>query len=264
MIKNQGINILLNIYFGPIVNAARAIATQVDSAVLSFAHNFITAVRPQIVKSYASGNTPQMLTLVFRTTKMTFFLLFCFILPLQLELPFVLKLWLKQIPEYVLVFTRIMLVNALIDSVSYPLMGASQATGKIKLYQAVVGGISILNLPIALFVLYLGFSAVSVQVIGVILSLFAFFARIIILSRQLQFSLWQYIKKALIPIGLVFIAGSILPIAFVSIYPMKLMRMFFSTGISILSIGITVFIFGLSQNEKEFIKNKIKILFRIF
>jgi O-antigen/teichoic acid export membrane protein len=258
IVKNQGINILLNIYFGPIVNAARAIAMQVDSAVLNFATNFTTAVRPQIVKSYASGNQSQMLSLVFYSTKATSFLLLFFILPLQLELSFVLNVWLKQIPEYVLAFTRIMLVNAVIDSISYPLMGASQATGKIAVYQTVVGGISILNLPIALIVLTIGFSAISVQIVGVGLSVSAFFARIIIVSRQLQFSICQYIKNTMTPIILTFIAGSIIPVIFVSLYPMGTKRFFITLFISIISLGLSVIFIGFSKHERSILIGGIR------
>jgi O-antigen/teichoic acid export membrane protein len=258
VVKDQGINILLNIYFGPIVNAARAIAMQVNSAILSFAHNFITAVRPQIVKSYAAGNQSQMLSLVFHATKATSFLLLFFILPLQLELSFVLQAWLKQIPEYVLAFTQIMLVNAVIDSISYPLMGASQATGQIAIYQIVVGGISILNLPIALIVLIIGFSAISVQIVGVGVSAVAFFVRIILLSRQLQFSIYQYLKNTVIPIVLTVIAGSIIPIVFVSLYPMGMKRFFITLFISIISLGLSIFFIGFSKYERSILVKGIR------
>jgi O-antigen/teichoic acid export membrane protein len=258
VVKDQGINILLNIYFGPVVNAARAVAMQVNAAVLSFAHNFTTAVRPQIVKFYASGNQSQVLSLVFHSTKATSFLLLFFILPLQLELPFVLHIWLKQIPKYVLIFTRIMLGNALIDSVSYPLMGASQATGKIALYQTVVGGISILNLPIALIVLISGFSAASVQIVGVGLSLVAFFARIVILSRQLRFSIYHYLKNTVAPIVLAVIAGSIIPVIFVFLCPAGIVRLFATLLISTASLGLSVFFIGFSKNERLIIIQEIR------
>jgi O-antigen/teichoic acid export membrane protein len=243
------------------VNAARAVAMQVDSAVLSFAHNFTTAVRPQIVKDYASGDKEAMLLLVFRSTKVTFFLLFLFILPLQFELQFILQLWLKQIPEYVLVFTRILLISALIECISYPLMGASQATGKIKVYQGIVGGITILNLPVVLVILSLGFSAVSVQIVGLILTVCAFFARVIILSRQLQFSIWQYIKNTMFPILLVFGLGSVVPSIWIFVYPEGLFKIFATIVISILSVILTVFFIGFSRDERLFVITKIKNIF---
>jgi O-antigen/teichoic acid export membrane protein len=261
VVKNQGINILLNMYFGPIVNAAQTIAGQINSTVLNFARNFSTAMRPQIIKTYASGNIINSWALVISATKATFFLLFFFILPLQLELSFMLKLWLKQIPEYVLIFVRIMLMNALIDSIGYPLFAVSQATGRIKLFQLIAGGIEIFNLPIALVVLIIGFSAVSVQIVVLTLSIFAIFARIFILSRQLQFSVRQYFKNAIIPIVYVLIVGSGIPIFFRCIYPAGLMRLFLTVMISIMSVIVSVFVLGLSQNERLFVIRKIKTEF---
>jgi O-antigen/teichoic acid export membrane protein len=258
VVKNQGINILLNIYFGPLVNAAQTIAGQINSTILNFARNFTTAMRPHIVKSYASGNKTQVLALFFSATKATFFLLFFFILPLQLELPFVLELWLKQIPEYVLIFIRIMLVNALIDSISYPLVGVSQATGNIKVFQIAVGGIELLNLPIALVALIIGFPAMSVQVVVVIVSIGAFLVRIFILSRQLQFSRRRYFKNTIIPIIFVSLIGSAVPVVFIRIYPAGMIRLVLTVVISTASIILAVFLLGLSQKEREFIIREIK------
>jgi O-antigen/teichoic acid export membrane protein len=257
VVRNQGTNILLNIYFGPGVNAARAVAMQINSAIMSFAHNFTTAVRPQIVKLYASGSRSQMLSFVFYSTKTTSFLLLFFILPLQLELLFVLHLWLKQIPENVLIFTRIMLGNALIDSISYPLMSASQATGEIALHQMVIGGILILNLPISLIVLSIGFSAASVQIVGVGLSLAAFFARIVILSRQLQYSLYNYLKNVIMPVILAGVVGTIIPVIFVSLCPMGIIRFFVTLLITMASLGLSVFFIGFSRHERLLIIHKI-------
>lgn len=143
--KNQLVNIVLNQFFSPVVNAARGIAYQVNGAVTSFSQGFSTAVRPQIIKSYASGNKEEMLALMYRSCKATFFLMYVFTLPLSLEMSYVLGLWLGNVPENAILFTRLALLDALIDSVSYPLMTAAQATGKIGLYQSVVGGILLLN-----------------------------------------------------------------------------------------------------------------------
>jgi O-antigen/teichoic acid export membrane protein len=258
MVKNQGINILLNIFFGPIVNAARAVAMQVSTAVNNFAQNFITAVRPQIVKSYASGNKEQMLRLVFLTTRAAFFLLLFFIVPLQLELALVLKLWLKDVPEYVVAFTRILLINTFIDSMGSPLASALHATGKVKSFQVISGIIFIGNLPVSLVVLLLGFSAVSVQVIGVILSVIVFLVRLFVLARQIQFSIWYYIKSTLIPSITVCIIGSIIPVIFVWIYPEGVKRLFLTVITSTVSIMLTIFFLGISSPERLIVITKVK------
>jgi O-antigen/teichoic acid export membrane protein len=255
--KAQGINILLNIYFGPMVNTARAIATRVDSAVISFAQNFTVAVRPQIVKFYATDNKSEMIALIFQSSKTTFFLLFLFILPLQLELPYILKIWLKQIPEYVLSFTRIILLDALINSIGYPLTGASQATGDIKLFQVIVEGIQLFNLPFALIGLVLGFSPDSVLIVGVLLSLCSCFAEILIISKQLRFPLRQYFKNVLFPIILVLITGSIIPIVFVLVYHGEVLKIFLTIIFCTVSILLSVYFIGFSVNERLFVKNLV-------
>jgi hypothetical protein len=258
VIKNQGINVLLNIYFGPLVNAARAISAQVDHAIVNFSHNFTTAIKPQIVKYYASRNQEQMLSLVFLGARTNLLLLFFFTLPLQLELDFILNLWLKNIPEYVIVFTRIILVNSLIDAIGSFFGYALQATGKIKLYQVVIGIIYILNLPIALIFLNLGFSAISVQIIGLILSIFGAFARIILLSRQVKFSIMAFFKNVLIPSVVVFIISSIIPIFFVIMYPAGIIRLILTVIFSITSVAITTYFLGISSNERSIIVREIK------
>jgi O-antigen/teichoic acid export membrane protein len=258
VIQGQGINMLLNIYFGPIVNVARGLASQVNAAIQSFAQNLLIAVNPQIVKSYATGDSERVLSLIFRTTKAIFFLLFLFILPLQLELSSILKLWLKNVPEYVLVFTRIILINTIIHCISYPLGSASQATGRIKLYQSIVCGILILNLPLSLIVLILGCSAVSVLIIEVVLTFIAFLARIIIVSKLIHFTVWQYIKNVLIPIFFVFIIGSIMPVFWIYLYPKGFGRLFITILISIVSSCLSIIFIGCSLDERRYIFWKIR------
>jgi O-antigen/teichoic acid export membrane protein len=258
IIRNQGINILLNIFFGPVVNAARAIAVQVNAAVNSFAQNFTTAVRPQIVKSYAAEEKSQMILLIFRSTKFTFFLLLFFVIPLQIELVSVLKLWLRQVPEKVVVFTRIMLIDSMINSIGLPFAAALQATGKIKTYQIMFGTIYVFNLPLSLLLLVLGFSAETVQVVGVVSASFLFMARIFMSSRQIQFSIRQCIKEVLLPSIIVVLIGSIVPVCFVNIYPEGNIRLLLTIILSTVSLVITVFVLGIQPSERILVFNKIK------
>jgi O-antigen/teichoic acid export membrane protein len=264
VIKDQGINILLNIYFGPIVNAARAVAVQVNSAINNFAQNFLTAVRPQIVKYYATGNKEAMLSLVFLATKATSFLLLFFIIPLQIELVLILRLWLKNVPEYILVFTRIMLVNSFIDSMSSPLAATSHATGKVKSFQITTGIVFMCNIPVSLIALNLGFSAVSVQIIGVVLSICVFFTRVVILSKQIQFSIFHYFKSVLIPSIFVCIVGSIIPVCFASMYHDGIKRLFFTILVSTISIILAIYFLGISSNERLIVIQEIKKRITLF
>lgn len=201
--KNQGLNIILNLYFGPIVNAARAIAGQVNGAVASFAGNFSSAIRPQIVKTYAMGKKNEHINLLFQGSQGTFLLMYLFMLPLILEAPYVLDLWLKNPPENTVLFVRLALIDALIDSVSWPIMSAAQATGKVKLYQSVVGGILLLNFPISWAALALGAPAYGVFVVSILITATAFFVRVFIVSRLIGFSLRRFLKSVLVPIFVV-------------------------------------------------------------
>ncbi|GHV72094.1 hypothetical protein AGMMS49928_27600 [Spirochaetia bacterium] len=258
LVKNQGINILLNVFFGPLINSAQAISRQISHAVISFTQNFTIAFNPQIVKSYASGNISEMLILIFRTTKISFFLIILFLVPLQLELTFVLELWLKQIPEYVTIFTRIFLIEALIESLCYPLTAGSRATGKIALYQTISSGLMVLSLPIAFIFLKNNFPVVGVQMIVLILFLFIYIVRIFMLSNQLKFSIRQYLLYAITPSIFTLIAGSIMPVLFVTLHKEGFIRLLLTTIISTISIMICAFFIGLSKNEKVVVVKIVK------
>ena len=156
LVKGQGLNILLNMFFNPAVNAARGIAYQINSAITQFFTNFYTAVRPQITKYYAKGEIDEMIKLVFRSSKFSFYLIMLISLPIILETPYIVNLWLGQLPEYVVPFTRLIIAISAIDSMASPLMTTAHATGKIKLYQSSVGTVIILNLPISYLLLKMG------------------------------------------------------------------------------------------------------------
>ena len=256
--KNQIVNIILNQFFNPVVNAARGIAAQVNSAVNSFAQNFSTAVRPQIIKNYASGEKEKMLQLMFRSCKATFLLMFVFALPLILEMPYVLKLWLKNVPEYAVLFTILALIDALVDTISYPLMATAQATGKIKLYQAVVGGVLLLNAPIAFVVLKLGAPAFSVFIVSISVTSLAFIVRLCILKKLINFSFWNFIWKVFIPIiccaGLAFI----IPYFVRNMLDSSFIRLCVTVIVSVICVTLSGYFVALSKNERQWIVGIIK------
>ncbi len=258
VVRSHGVNVVLNIFFGPVVNAAAAIANQVNAAVKSFAQNFTTAVRPQIIKNYAADDITSMIRLVYASSKATFFLLFIFVLPLTLEMPFILGLWLKNPPEYAVLFTRLILIDALIDSVSYPLMTAAQATGKIKLYQSVVGGILLLNIPISIIFLLLNFSPTSVFVITLLLTFSAFIARMFILKLLIPFSIKDFIFTVWIPMGLCFLLSSILPISIYMTVPYPFVRLLINLGLVSLTSLLLVYFIALSAEERDLVLTKLK------
>lgn len=156
VLYTQGLNIMLNIFLGTVVNAARGIAMQVQSVIQQFVTNFQMALNPQITKTYASGELHKMHSLMFRSARFSFMLLFFLSLPIILETNYILTLWLGAVPENTVIFARIIIAISLIYTTANPCIIANQATGKVKVYQAVVGGLLLLILPISYFVLRLG------------------------------------------------------------------------------------------------------------
>ena len=197
--KIQGTNILLNIFFGPIVNASKAISSQVNSAVVTFSQNFSTAIRPNIVKLYATDND-NTLRFVFFSCKITYFLMLIVSLPIILKLDFLLSFWLVNVPEHAVIFTSLVLIDSLIDSVSYPLMGLAQATGKIKLYQVLIGSLIMLNIPISYIFLKFNFACEIVFYIMLFITLIAFIGRLFIVKQLIHFSIKEFAIKVIKPI----------------------------------------------------------------
>jgi len=257
--KNQLVNIILNQFFSPVVNAARGIAAQVNGAVNSFSQGFSTAVRPQIIKSYASGNRDEMLALMYRSCKATFFLMYVFTLPLSLEMPYVLGLWLGDVPDHAILFTRLALLDALIDSVSYPLMAAAQATGKIKLYQAVVGSVLLLNAPIAFVVLTFRGAPYSVFLVSISISFIAFAVRLFILKRLLDFSFWQFIGKVFTPVIFCALISFGIPYFVKNMMDTSFMRLCVTVIVSVICVAWFGYFVVLSKNEKQWIIGILKI-----
>lgn len=261
MLYTQGLNMMLNIFFGPVVNAARGIAVQVQNTVLHFTNNFQTAINPQITKNYATGNFLQMHNLIYRSARFSFYLLFFLTLPILVETNFLLTTWLKTVPNDSIIFTRWMIGISLISTISNPLLIANQATGKIKKYQAAVGGILLTILPISYISLKLGMPAYSVFIIHFCIECIAQFASIYILSKLIYISIKDCIHNIYKPIIIVIGISCLLPIYVHYHLSTGLMRFLIVGSVSVLSVGIAILIFGLKKEEQNFIYNKaLKVL----
>lgn len=263
--KGQGVNIILNMFFGPLVNAARGIAIQVQGAVNSFVSNFQMAVNPQIIKSYAADEKEYMVSLVIRSSKFSFYLLYLLSLPIIIEIDQILKIWLITVPEYASIFTILVLIIILIDCVSGPLMTSVQATGKIKIYQAVVGTLQFLILPISYFFLKYGYTPEITLYINIIISIIALIFRIFFLKKLINFPALLFLKEVILK--------NIL-IAFLSVGPLLFLRTMMETNVvriiiivilSVIWSGVIIYYFGLNKNEKKYLIYSIdKIRVRIF
>ena len=263
ILYTQGLNMMLNIFFGPIVNAARGIAVQVQSAVQQFVGGFQTALNPQITKNYASNNLPQMHSLMFRSARFSFLLLFFLSLPVLMETNFILTLWLKTVPDDAVIFTQIMICISLIYTTANPCVIANQATGKVKIYQMVVGGILLLILPISYVVLKLGAPAYSVFIVHFCIESLAQFSRMYMLRKLIHLPLWQYMKNIYIPIVSTVAIAIILPLV-VRMQVAEGWLRFLAVGFTcVLSVGASSYFIGFTKQERVFFLDKSLRLLRI-
>jgi len=261
--RGQGINILLGMFFNPVVNAARAIAYQVNNAINQFSYNFFTSVRPQITKQYAAGENKSMMNLVFRSSRFSFYLLFIFALPIMLETPYVLNLWLINPPDQSVLFTRLVTFASIIDSMSYPFMTAVNATGNIKYYQIVTGGILILTLPISYILLKLGYPPESTMYVVVGISAISQISRIVFMRILQNMSVLKYFKEVVFIVMSVIILSSATPFVVYRLLPYGNMRFIIVLAVSIVSCIFFIYTTGITKIERSaiitLVMEKVKI-----
>lgn len=260
LLKDQGINILLNITFGPIINAARGIAYTVNRAVSGFASNFMTALSPQITKNYASGDRKYTFSLVERGARFCFYIMFILSLPLWLETDTILTLWLKQYPDHTVNFVRLVLVLSLSEILSSTLMYLQLATGKIRNYQLIIGSITLLNFPFSYATLKLGCPPESPLVIAIVISTLCMMIRLVLLKRTAGLSIRSFIKNVYINIIYVAILSSIIPLAIHTMMDEGWLRMIVTSCTSVIASCIIILFFGCNHEERVFILGKIPII----
>jgi O-antigen/teichoic acid export membrane protein len=258
MLKNQGVNILMNIFFGPIVNAANTIAYQVNNAITNFSNNLTMALNPQIIKTYAANEKAQMKNLIFKGGRFSFFLLMVFSIPIFMETDIILKLWLRVVPEYANILTRLVIVLSLVECFIYTLGTSIQATGKIKYYQIIVSGTILLNFPVTYLLYKIGGEPWTALVVSIILSIITVFARLILTKVYLNISIGEYLKKVLLVSGTVLIASILFPLTVYLYFNQGFIRLIAVVVISLISSVTSIYLFGLQQSEKYKIRIYIK------
>lgn len=263
VLMSQGVNLLLNVFFGPVVNAAQGIAVQVQAAVQQFVSNFQMALNPQITKTFATGQLDQMHSLMFRSARFSFFLLYLLALTVLLETDFILKIWLKTVPQDTVIFIQIMISISLISTTANPCIIANQATGKVKVYQAVVGGILLLIVPVSYIVLRLGAPAYSVFIVHFVIESIAQFFRMFMLRKLIDLPLSAYMKNVYIPIALVLASSIILPVFVHGRLDEGWARFFIVFVTCILSVGTCSFMLGLTRNERNFFTKKLIYILKL-
>lgn len=240
-------------FFNPAVNAARGIAYQINSAITQFFTNFYTAVRPQITKYYAQGNMEDMLKLVFRSSKFSFYLIMLISMPIVIEAPYIVNLWLGQLPEYVVPFTRLIIVISAIDAMATPLMTAAHATCHIRLYQFSVGTMTILNLPISYVLLKLGGQPLTVFYVSLCISTFCLFMRLWIIRRLMDFPVKSYIIQVFGFCVFICAVALVIPLTVHLLLRESFVNVVIVCLVCVLSTIITVYGLGLTKHERELV-----------
>lgn len=261
ILKTQGINILLNIFFGTLVNAARGVSVSVLRAVSGFVTNFQMAMTPQIIKLYAAEQKEEMFKLMFRGSKCSYYLMLLISLPIIIETPFILNLWLVEVPEYTVIFVRLTLIYTMIDTLSNPLISGVHASGNVKRYQLINGSILMLTLPAIYIVLRLGFPPYMAFVVSLFFSLLCHFVRLFIVKSLIDFPMKRFLGAVTLRVFLVTVVSVILPLFFIIIKNDNFLFFILSCFVTFLSSLSCIYIIGLNQDEKEmickFLKNKI-------
>lgn len=259
--RNQGTDILINLFMGPTINASRGISMQVSYTVSSFATNFITAIKPQITKNYALGNMDYMLTLVYKGAKFSFFIMLMIVIPIYTTTPYLLNLWLGQVPEHSVNFVRLILLFSMNETMGGPLITAMLATGEIRNYQLIVGGSQLLNLPLSYICLKIGLVVESVFVVAIAVSCLGMFLRVYMLRSMIGLSLGYFFRHVYFQSILVMMLSMIVPFLISLQIEYNIYTFLFLGFISFFSTAFIVFTIGCNKSEKKVICKQIQKIY---
>lgn len=260
-VNDSGINILLNIFFGPAVNTARAVSYQVSSAVNSFAINFFTSVRPQIFKSYASGEREYLIKLFFNSSKFSFMLLWMLCLPIFFSIDTIFHLWLTEVPEYANVFTVWILGYSLITVFNNPVWTIALAIGDLKRYVPYESCVSLMVFPLSYVALRWGCSPVIVFVILFSIRCCYILVVLTIINRYIHFSGYKYLRNVILPIAKVISISLLIAFGLSRLLPDTLPYTILLIFLIVSSVVVTIWIFGITYSQRNYIVTFIKSKF---
>lgn len=254
---NQGLNVLLNIFFGPTINASRAISNQVNMAIRGFSSNLQMSMNPLITKSYASGEHEYMQSLILKGSKYSFFLLLLLTLPVLLQTEQILSLWLGQLPDKIIIFCQLALVDSLVISLSGTLIAGAQANGNIKVYQIVTGGVLLLNLPLSYLLFLYGAKPEAAMALMVLISTIALSIRLLFVRRMIGLSIRVYGKVVLSRVFLVTLLSCSIMWYLDSLMGSTFLYLIVESFTSAFVVICTIWLLGLEHAERKFILNKL-------
>lgn len=258
VLRGHGVNIVLNLFFGPSVNAARAVANQVDHAVNQFASSFMMAMNPQITQSYSRGELKSMFKLVNRGSRFSFYLLFMLALPVIINTDYILHLWLKEIPAHTITFIQLTLILMMITSVSRSLMKAQDATGNVRNYQLIVGGIQLLNLPFSYMLLGLGMMPEIVVVVAIAVEIMSFLARMYMLPLTVKgFKPSLFLREVILKCCIVVLLATPIPTLVYIYLPENFYTFVLNVCLCLLCGMVVIYYVGCNANERALLMSAI-------
>ncbi len=260
MFNTQGINILINLFFGVALNAARGVAVQVEGAIMQFVNNFTLAMNPQITKSYAAGNKDEMFTLVCRGSKFSYFLLLIFSLPVMLETEYILSLWLKEVPESTAIFLRLANVATMINLLGNTGYTVCQATGNIKRYVIWISSVGCLVFPLTWVAFELGFPAESTYIVFALVYIIVNGVRLYIMRGLLGFPTMMFIREVVYKVCIVTLVAMLLPLVIELCLEPSFLKLILVSFVCVASSAGSIYLLGLTPSERFFVTSKIMSL----
>ena len=257
VLRDQGGNIVINLFCGPAVNAARGIAYQVNNAISGFVNNFMTALNPQITKSYAAGEKEYMMTLIYQGARLSFYILLILSLPVIVNAHYILTLWLKIVPEHTTLFVQLVLIFAMSESISNPLITAMLATGKIRNYQIIVGGLQMMNLPISYVLLRYGCIPETVLIVAICISQCCLAARLYMLRGMIGLSVREYLSKVYFNVLAVTVLSAVIPCILSYYLSETLLNFIIICVVSVICTFTVIYFVGCNRKERQFILSKV-------
>lgn len=258
VLRSQGINILLNVFFNPAVNAARGIAYYVNNALVTFSNNFYTAVKPQIIKDYARDEKEKMHKLIFLSSRFAFYLMLIVSLPILFITQPIMELWLITPPDYTSLFVQLVVINSLIEVLSFPLVSGLQASGKIKTYQLVVSVAYMMNLPVSYIFLKLGYPPEVTMYVNISIVIVCFIPRLLLCRRYIGITLSAYFREVLMRLLVTTIITMIICKCVSGMFDYgKVWLIVVSVCVVILLSAMSVYTVGLSKSERNMLNRLI-------
>ena len=251
MFRNHGLNILMNLFFTPVMNAAHTLASHISGLFTQFINNVYIATRPQITKQYAAGNINEMWNITYRSSKYAFYLMCYIAIPCIIELPAFLKIWLHEVPDYTVLFSRMMLISLLLDTITNQLIGVFQAEDKIKYYQTISSVILLSVVPLSYLVLKLESNPFIPYLIYVLVTVIYIISLVFVAQNKLNLNILSFFNEVIVKDLTVFIPSFLLTCFIVYFISPSYIRILITATSSVVIISCAIWLWGIDDVEKK-------------